>query len=132
MFQELVFIGVGLKHGAIQEALDKCLLTDEEMTLGPEGWQQEFVKLRVVFKLYKNKLTLCQDSSDSESDEENASDEERQALVYKCKITPGCIKNFRRFNDYQAHKRELCLVPEEKQSSSNQLIARYIAKNGIT
>ena len=76
MFQELVFIGVGLKHGAIQEALDKCLLTEEEMTLGPEGWQQEFAKLRVVFKLYKNKLTLCQDSSDSESDEENGSDSE--------------------------------------------------------
>ena len=80
MFQELVFIGVGLKHGAIQEALDKCLLTDEEMALGPEGWQQEFVKLRVVFKLYKNKLTLCLDSSSdsSESDEENAGEDEEQ------------------------------------------------------
>ena len=67
-----------------------------------------------------------------ESDEEDSDDEEKETLLYKCKLTPGCIKTFRRNIDYQNHKRELCLVPEVKQSSRNQLVARYIAKNGIS
>merc|ERR1712083_671708 len=38
--QEIVFIGHGMKSGAIQELLDKCLLTEEEMALGPEKWKE--------------------------------------------------------------------------------------------
>ena len=38
--QELVFIGQGLRSGDIQGLLDKCLLNDQEMLLGPEGWKQ--------------------------------------------------------------------------------------------
>merc|ERR1719266_2910809 len=38
--QELVFIGQKMKHKAIQKVLDMCLLTDQEMALGPEGWAE--------------------------------------------------------------------------------------------
>ena len=38
--QELVFIGQGLKHDYIQRTLDRCLLNDEEMLLGPERWRE--------------------------------------------------------------------------------------------
>jgi len=40
--QELVFIGHGLNHTAIQKTLDQCLLNNEEMTLGPEKWEEYF------------------------------------------------------------------------------------------
>lgn len=36
--QELVFIGAGMDRAGIEESLHRCLLTDEEMALGPEEW----------------------------------------------------------------------------------------------
>ena len=40
--QELVFIGQDLNHLKIQELLDDCLLSDAQMTLGPDGWKATF------------------------------------------------------------------------------------------
>lgn len=37
--QELVFIGTNMKHSVIQDCLDDCLLTDEEFSLGTDGWK---------------------------------------------------------------------------------------------
>jgi len=39
MRQELVFIGQGLDKNAVTEALDACLLTEEEVLRGKEYWQ---------------------------------------------------------------------------------------------
>merc|ERR1712050_279823 len=38
--QEIVFIGHGMQREVIQKILDECLLTDEEMALGPEKWKE--------------------------------------------------------------------------------------------
>ena len=56
--QELVFIGIKLKHEVIQMALDKCLLTDEEMSLGPEGWAETMAPFDKI------NLTLEEDEQD--------------------------------------------------------------------
>ncbi|MFQ3670486.1 MAG: zinc metallochaperone GTPase ZigA [Verrucomicrobiia bacterium] len=37
--QELVFIGQSLLQGEMREVLEGCLLTDEELSRGPEGWR---------------------------------------------------------------------------------------------
>jgi G3E family GTPase len=36
--QEIVVIGVGMDEAALRRAFDACLLTDAEMTAGPEAW----------------------------------------------------------------------------------------------
>jgi hypothetical protein len=37
--QELVLIGMGMDEAALSASLDACLLDDEEMALGREGWR---------------------------------------------------------------------------------------------
>ena len=46
--QEIVFIGHRMKRDNIQELMDKCLLTDEEMALGPEKWKETMGHLDII------------------------------------------------------------------------------------
>ena len=64
--QEIVFIGHRMKRDNIQDLMDKCLLTDEEMALGPEMWKETMGHLDII------NLTL----GDKEEDEEENDDEE--------------------------------------------------------
>ena len=46
--QEIVFIGHRMKRKVIQELLDSCLLTEEEMALGPERWLETMGHLDTI------------------------------------------------------------------------------------
>jgi len=36
--QELVFIGIDMDEIAIYDSLQECLLTDQELSVGPQAW----------------------------------------------------------------------------------------------
>jgi len=68
--QELVFIGHKLNHLAIQKALDECLLTEEEMKLGPQGWEETMADLDKI------QMSLDYDPEDLEGEEEEEVEDE--------------------------------------------------------
>ena len=65
--QEIVFIGHRMRRDNIQELMDSCLLTDEEMALGPEKWKETMGHLDII------NLTL----GDKEEEEEEGVDEHK-------------------------------------------------------
>ena len=64
-----MFIGHNIKHEAIQKALDQCLLTDEEMEMGREKWEESWQNEAV------DKIQLSLEETDDE-DEEDDEDED--------------------------------------------------------
>merc|ERR1712048_1304984 len=70
--QELVFIGMGLKHEAIQNLLDQCLLNDDEMKQGPEKWEEDMID--------EDKIQLMLDDEEEEDEEGEGEDEVEQNM----------------------------------------------------
>ena len=94
--QELVFIGYRLKHGVIQETLDKCLLNDGEMKMGPEKWEESMTSAdKIKLSLddeYNGTLAVDDDEEDGNESGDNVkeSNEDEEG-------TPS--KRFKRLSD---------------------------------
>ena len=65
-----MFIGQSLNHEIIQKILDKCLLNDEEMSLGPVMWK--------VTMADEDYINLDLDLDESEFGDEDLNGEENQ------------------------------------------------------
>ena len=70
--QEIVFIGHRMKRDVITKLLDECLLTDEEMALGPEKWLETMEE----FDSIELELEEEQEEEDKECEDEDCEDEE--------------------------------------------------------
>ena len=69
--QEIVFIGHGMKHDVIQNILDECLLTDEEMALGPEKWFETMDEDdNIQLGLEQGEYEIIDESNDEETEDE--------------------------------------------------------------
>ena len=71
--QEIVFIGHRMKRDNIQKLMDNCLLTDEEMALGPEMWKETMGHLDII------NLTLGDKEEEQEGVDEHKDEECRKA-----------------------------------------------------
>merc|ERR1711910_121332 len=60
-------IGGGMKKDVIQELLDSCLLTDQEMAMGPKEWKKNWADL--------DRFKLVLEESDDEDEEESEDDD---------------------------------------------------------
>jgi len=77
--QELVFIGQSLKHEVIQKSLDQCLLTDQEMVLGPEQWFETMAaEDKFQLSLDEQEEEEDEEEEDEEDEDENESDEDEE------------------------------------------------------
>ena len=98
--QEIVFIGHRMQRAAIQELLDSCLLTDEEMELGPEKWKETMEQFGVI----KLELEECEEGEDEDDDEDDSEDE--NVIKTDCPSkTEECIKACELLNEKRGVKR---------------------------
>ena len=110
--QEIVFIGHGMKSAVIQDLLDQCLLTDEEMALGPNQWKETFQHLdnfnlvleeedfqpldNVNLALEEHEEFLGEDKEEGKQGEKFwGKGEEEEDCKKRCELS-GCMKMWRK------------------------------------
>ena len=110
--QELVFIGYRLKHKVIQETLDKCLLNDKEMKMGPEKWEESMASTdKIKLSLdddYNGTLAVDDEEGEGNGEEdENEGGDEVEESNEDAEGSPS--KRFKRYSEVKInHQIILC------------------------
>merc|ERR1712050_623540 len=89
--QEIVFIGHGMKTVAIQDLLDQCLLTEQEMALGPDQWKETMQHLDNINLVLEKQEEEEEGEEEEEEGEKEEEDEENEDM--KCENILGKRKN---------------------------------------
>ena len=76
-------IGHGMNREVIQNILDECLLTDEEMTLGPKMWKEtmeEFDNINLELEQEECRDEECEDEDCDNKDDKNENEFENEEI----------------------------------------------------
>ena len=79
--QEIVFIGHRMKEAAIQDLLDQCLLTEEEMALGPDKWKETMEDEESIVLELDDGASFNGDDAEENGLEEEDIEEEEEEMV---------------------------------------------------
>merc|ERR1712050_234183 len=99
--QEIVFIGHRMKKDTIQNILDQCLLTDEEMSLGPESWKETMEDLdNIQFFLEdgdlddENEADLMDENDEKENSEKPDATESKRMGKKRKNEDENCVMKY--------------------------------------
>ena len=76
----MCLLGHGMKIGAIENLLDQCLLTDQEMALGPDQWKETMEHLDRINLVLED----VEEDEDEQEEEEEDDCKDKDCMDIKC------------------------------------------------
>ena len=78
-----------MKADVIRQLLDSCLLTEEEMQLGPRQWKRTMKRFDSYNFVLEDSILSDSDDSSSESEDEDDDEEDRVERMGESEVMKG-------------------------------------------